>query len=63
MYDVTLQSSAENASSPWGHATANNHIQLAALLDGILQLQQGNDTQLERRCGSRLMDNSVVAKW
>ena len=46
MHDVTLRSSAENATSVRGHATTNNHRQLAVLFDGIRKLQTGADTRL-----------------
>ena len=46
VHDVTLRSSAENATSIRGHATMNNHRQLAVLLDGICKIQTGEDTRL-----------------
>ena len=46
MFDVTLRSSAENATSTRGHATANNHAQLAVIFEGLRKVQQGEDTRL-----------------
>ena len=46
MFDVTLRSSAENATSSRGHATLNNHAQLSVLLDGLRKVQNGEDTRL-----------------
>ena len=46
MFDVTLRSSAENATSTRGHATINNHAQLSVLLDGLCKVQNGEDMRL-----------------
>ena len=47
LYDVTLQSSAENATSVHGHSTIKNHKQLSVLLAGLEAVQNGNDNHLD----------------
>ena len=47
LFDTTLRSSAENATSVRGHSCINSHKQLEVLFEGLRKVQSGEDTRLD----------------